>query len=150
MRLPPSRPQGTLAGASLPGVGPSARLCLILGPQSPEPHPWLRRTLPLLSGARKHLREEAGWGSVCSGPGGQLSGPSPGRQVHLALGPACSFGASWVLSGGSIVPTGHHESLGDTGHFLFRGPGSAEVSGDAGRCRERCFLLGLCPGGDFC
>ena len=30
-------PQGTLAGASQPGVGPSARLCLSPGPQSPEP-----------------------------------------------------------------------------------------------------------------
>lgn len=36
MNLPPSRPQGMLAGASLPGVGPSAWLCLILSPQSPS------------------------------------------------------------------------------------------------------------------
>lgn len=96
MNLPPSRPQGMLAAASLPGVGPSARLCLILGPQL-SPHPWLGRTLPLLLEAEAP-GEEPGWGSVCSGPGGQLSGTSAGRQAHLASGPACSFGTSWVLS----------------------------------------------------
>lgn len=36
---------------------------------------------------------------MCSGSGGWLSGPATGRQVHLAWGPACSFGTSWVLSG---------------------------------------------------
>ena len=40
MNLPPSRPQGMLVGTSLPGVGPSTRLYLILGPQCPsEPTP---------------------------------------------------------------------------------------------------------------
>ena len=59
-------------------------------------------------------------GDLCSGPGGQLNGPSPGRQVHLASGPPCSFGASWVLSG---CPLGTTRAWETRGVFSSMAPG---------------------------